>query len=185
MYAIARQILDEIDFVLSSVDMQEVDALVNAIVTSHTVFVYGLGREGLVMKSFAMRLAHLGVPTGVVGDMTTPPIGQGDLFLVSCGPGYLATVDALVGVAGNAGARVAMITAQPAAALPRRADQLLVLPAQTMAQREPSQGSQGSQAMGSAFEQALWILFDAVVPTLQARLHQTAEQMRARHTNLE
>jgi 6-phospho-3-hexuloisomerase len=181
MYATARQILDEIDRILSSVDMQEVDTLVNAIVNAHTVFTYGLGREGLVMKSFAMRLAHLGVPTAVVGEMTTPPAGPGDLFLVSCGPGYLATVDALVGVAGRAGARVAMITAQPAAELPRRADQLLVLPAQTMAQREGS----GGQAMGSAFEQSLWLLFDAVIPMLQARLHQTSDQMRARHTNLE
>ena len=105
MYATTRQILGEIDRVLSAVETQQVDALLNAIVGAHTVIVYGLGREGLVMKSFAMRLAHLGVPTAVVGDMTAPPARPGDLFLVSCGPGYLSTVDALVGVAERAGAR--------------------------------------------------------------------------------
>jgi 6-phospho-3-hexuloisomerase len=182
MYSTVKQILNEIDRVLSSVETQQVDALLNAIATAHTVIVYGLGREGLVMKSFAMRLAHLGVPTAVVGDMTAPPAAQGDLFLASCGPGYLSTVDALVGVAQRAGARVAIITAQPAAELPRRADQLLVLPAQTMDRRE---GSSSSQAMGSAFEQSLWILFDALVPMLQVRLGQSVEEMRARHTNLE
>ena len=41
------------------------------------------------MKSFAMRLAHLGVRTAVVGDMTAPPKRPGDLFLVSW-PGYLS-----------------------------------------------------------------------------------------------
>jgi 6-phospho-3-hexuloisomerase len=114
--------------------------------------------------------------------MTAPPVRPGDLFLVSCGPGYLSTVAALVDVAQNAGARVAMLTAQPAAALPRRADQLLVLPAQTMAAGE---GSSSSQAMGSVYEQAMWIFFDALVPKLQARLGQSVEGMRARHTNLE
>lgn len=182
MYSSVKQILAEIDRVLSAVDQREVDALLNAIVNAQTVIVYGLGREGLVMKSFAMRLAHLGVPTAVVGDMTAPPARRGDLFLVSCGPGYLSTVDALVGVAQRAGARVAMITAMPAAELPRRADQLLVLPAQTMAQRE---GSSSSQPMGSVLEQAMWVLFDAMVPMLQVRLGQSVEEMRARHTNME
>ena len=75
-----------------------------------------------------------------------------------------------------------MITAQPQTALAQRADGLLVLPAQTMAERE---GSSSQQAMGSAFEQALWIFFDALVPVLQERLGQSVEQMRKRHTNLE
>lgn len=182
MYATAKQILTEIDRVLAAVDAQQVDALLEAITAAHTVIVYGLGREGLVMRSLAMRLMHLGVPVAVVGDMTTPPAGRGTLFLVSCGPGFLSTVEALMGVAQGAGARVAMLTAQPEAALPRRADQLLVLPAQTMAEQE---GSSSGQAMGSAYEQAMWVLFDALVPMLQIRLGQSVAELRARHTNLE
>lgn len=182
MYTSAKNILAEIDRVLAGVDARQVDDLLQAIAGSHRVIVYGLGREGLVMRSFAMRLMHLGINVAVVGDMTTPPIGSGDLFLVSCGPGYLATVDALLGVAQGAGARVAMLTAQPLDALPRRADQLLVLPAQTMAQQE---GSTSGQPMGSVYEQAMWVLFDALVPMLQVRLGQSIEEMRARHTNLE
>ncbi len=181
MYMTAKQILAEIDRVLSAVEPQQVDGLLNAIVAANKVLIYGLGREGLVMKSFAMRLMHLGVPTAVVGEVTAPPARLGDLLLVSCGPGYLSTVDALVDVAQRAGARVAMITAQDAAELPRRADQLLLLPAQTMAKSEDGSG----QAMGSAYEQSLWILFDALVPMLQVRLGQSIQEMRARHTNLE
>jgi 6-phospho-3-hexuloisomerase len=125
---------------------------------------------------------HMGVNVAVVGDMTTPPLGPGDLFVVSCGPGYLSTVLALTGVAKQAGAKVLMITAQPQADLAKQADQLLVLPAQTMAEKE---GSSSEQAMGSAFEQSLWILFDAMRPTLQQRLGQTAADLRRRHTNME
>jgi 6-phospho-3-hexuloisomerase len=181
-YEIARQILREIDRVLSQVSETEIDDLCDAITGARQIIVYGLGREGLVMRGFAMRLMHLGLDVAVVGDMTTPPIGAGDLFLVSCGPGYLSTVQALTGVARQAGGRIAMLTAQPHAPLPQQADLLVYLPAQTMAEDEQSSST---QAMGSAFEQALWILFDALVPRLQTSLGQNAEEMRRRHTNLE
>jgi 6-phospho-3-hexuloisomerase len=178
----AKSILAEIDGVLQRVAQAQVDDLVEAILGARQVVVYGLGREGLVMRGFAMRLMHLGVPVAVVGDMTTPPIGAGGLFLVACGPGYLSTVQALMAVALAAGAQIFMITAQPQAELPRQANKLLVLPAQTMAEGE---GSSSGQAMGSAFEQAMSICLDAVVPVLQTRLGQTSTDLRRRHTNLE
>ena len=138
MYKAAQQILSEVDRVLRGVDEAQVEQLLQAILDANLVTVYAMGREGLVMKSFAMRLMHVGVNTAVVGDMTTPPSGPGDLFLVCCGPGHISTVIALVGVAQQAGAKVLLITAQPQTELAKRADQLLVLPAQTMAEKEGS-----------------------------------------------
>jgi 6-phospho-3-hexuloisomerase len=75
-----------------------------------------------------------------------------------------------------------MLTAQPEAPLPQQADLLIHLPAQTMAETEQSSST---QAMGSVFEQALWILFDALIPRLQTALGQSAEDLRRRHTNME
>jgi len=181
-YDTVRQILTEIDRVLSRVSEAEVTALCDAILSARRIVVYGLGREGLAMRSFAMRLMHLGFNAAVAFVMTAPPIGPGDLFLVSCGPGYLATVEALTGIARGAGASILMLTAQPQASLPQQADLLIYLPAQTMAQAE---AKDSAQAMGSAFEQALWILFDALVPRLQAATGQSADDLRRRHTNLE
>lgn len=177
-----RGILAEIERVLARVEEDELAALRQAILGAGRIAVYGLGREGLVMRGFAMRLMHLGLPVAVVGDMTTPPVGPGDLFLVSCGPGYLSTVEALMGVAQRAGASVAIITAQPKARLPQAADLLVTVPAQTMAETEKSSSE---QAMGSAFEQAMWILFDGLVPQLQEALGQSVDDLRRRHTNLE
>jgi 6-phospho-3-hexuloisomerase len=181
-YNTARQILAEIDRVLSQVDEAQVDTLAEAILNANQIIIYGLGREGLVMRGFAMRLMHLGLKVAVVGDMTTPPLGPGDLFVVSCGPGYLSTVEALMGMAQQAGGQIAMITAQPEAPLPQQTQVLLNIPAQTMAEAE--QSSSG-QAMGSAFEQAMWILFDALMPRLQTALNQTTHDLRQRHTNME
>jgi 6-phospho-3-hexuloisomerase len=181
-YETARDILDEIDRVLRGINEEQTWALLAAILEARRIAIYGLGREGLVMRGFAMRLMHLGCNVAVVGDMTTPPIGRGDLFLVSCGPGYLSTVEALVGVARRAGSLVAMLTAQPASGLARQADLVVTLPAQTMAETEQSSSQ---QAMGSAFEQAMWVYLDALVPGLQAALGQTPDDLRRRHTNLE
>lgn len=181
-YEKVREILAELDGVFSRIDEGEVQALCDAILAANRIALFGLGREGLAMRSFAMRLFHLGFRSAVVFDMTTPPVGPGDLFLVSCGPGRLPTAEALVNVAKGAGAKVLVLTSQPAAPVPQMADLRVYLPAQTMAE---SEGSSSGQAMGSAFEQSLWILFDALVPRLQAATGQTLDDVRARHTNLE
>ena len=85
------------------------------------------------MKGLAMRLFHLGLDAHVVGEMTTPPIGAGDLLICSAGPGDFASIAALTKIAKDAGARTAIVTAQPASTLAKNADHVLHIPAQTMA----------------------------------------------------
>lgn len=177
-----RQILSELDRVLGQVDEAQVDALCAALLGARRVVAYAMGRENLALRAFVMRLMHIGLDVAMVGDITAPPVGPGDLFLVVCGPGYISTSAGLIGVARAAGCPVAMVTAQPQAELPRQADLLLVIPAQTLADPE---AAGANQAMGSAFEQGAWILFDALVPRLQAARSQSADDLRARHANLE
>ena len=115
--------------------------------------------------------------------MTTPHLGPGDLFLVTCGPGEISTAIALVGVAKAAGAKVLVVTAQPDGRVPRMVDQILLLPAQTMAD---DQGAAASLLpMGSVFEGCLFMLFEVMILKLKQRLGVTVEAMRANHTNLE
>ena len=63
------------------------------------------------------------------------------------------------------------------------ADEVLVLPAQTMA------NDQGPAVallpMGSVFEGALFLLFEVIILKLKAALDVSAETMRGNHTNLE
>jgi len=47
------------------------------------VALYGVGREGLVMRALAMRLYHAGLRAFVVGDMAAEPVGPGNLLMVS------------------------------------------------------------------------------------------------------
>jgi 6-phospho-3-hexuloisomerase len=119
----------------------------------------------------------------VVGDMTTPAVQAGDVFLVTVGPGEISTAVALVGVAKAAGAKVLVITAQPEGRVPKMADQVLILPAQTMAN---DQGPSTSLLpMGSVYEGALFVLFEVMILKLKDTLSVSSEEMRGNHTNLE
>jgi len=147
------------------------------------IAVYGVGREGLQLKGFAMRLFHLGLPVSVVGDMTTPPLAKGGLLLVSAGPGFFSTVAALMGVARQAGAKTLLITAQPGGKCAELADLVLHLPAQTMADDQANPVS--ILPMGSLFEGAQYVLLEVMILKLRDRLKVAPEIMRSNHTNLE
>jgi 6-phospho-3-hexuloisomerase len=185
----AAQASSEIAAVIAKVDEVAADKLVEAILAARRLALYGVGREGLMMKGFAMRLFHLGLNAHVVGDVTTPAVGQGDLLMVSAGPGDFSTVSGLLAVARNAGARTACVTAQPTGAAPRAADLVLHLPAQTMADDQaPAEDHASSLSilpMGSLYEGVQYVLFELLVLRLRDRLGRSAEAMRANHTNLE
>ncbi|KAK6926265.1 hypothetical protein RJ641_007984 [Dillenia turbinata] len=153
------------------------------------IFVYGVGREGLMLKALCMRLFHLGLSAHVVGDMTTPPISSSDLLVVSAGPGGFSTVDAICGVAKANGARVLLLTAQPESGSSLKfADAVAYLPAQTMADDEVGEESQSRRRllpMGSVYEGAMFMLFEMVVFRLGELLGESPEAIRCRHTNLE
>jgi 6-phospho-3-hexuloisomerase len=159
------------------------DALADEILAAGRISCTANGRELLMLRAFAMRLMHLGLDVHVAGDVTAKPLGPGDLLLVVCGPGKLATMDAMLAVGKAAGARTLVVTAQPDGETSRRADAVVHLPAQTMA--DDGAGSDSVLPMGTLFEWLELVFFDAVAIRLRERTGQTLETIRARHTNLE
>lgn len=176
--------LDELGGTFARLNDADVDGAVEMIATARRIVVFGGGRERLQIMGFAMRMFHMGLAAAVEGDMTTPAVGPGDLFIVTCGPGYISTAHALMEVAKDAGASILFITAQPKGRCAALADHIILLPAQTMAD---DQGAAKTSVlpMGSLFEGALFVLFEVMVLKLKTRLNITADLMRANHTNLE
>lgn len=174
--------LAELAAVAEAMDEPALDAACARLGAARRVMLYGCGREGLMMRALAMRLYHLGLAVSMQGDLTAPPLGPGDLFFAACGPGQLATVTALATVARAAGAGVMMVTAEPDGATVVLADQVLVIPAQTMAR---DQGGTSVLPMGSLFEGAMFLVFEVMVLRLRVLRQEPAEAMRARHTNME
>jgi 6-phospho-3-hexuloisomerase len=181
--ALATRALGDLAKVFARLPPGAEAALIDAIVAARRIAIYGAGREGLQMDGLAMRLHHLGLNVSVVGDMNVPPLSAGDLLLVSSGPGASNIGDALITAAREAGAKIAVVTAQPGARTPSRADVVFHIPAQTMA--DDRGGEVSVLPMGSLFETAQMVLFEIIVLALRDRLGETPQTMRARHTNLE
>jgi 6-phospho-3-hexuloisomerase len=183
LHALAGGALRELGEVFARMPEDAADGLLDALLAARVTALHGLGREGLQMRGFAMRLFHMGRNVHVVGDMTVPPLGRGDLLFVSIGPGKLRTIETLMQIARDAGAKVALITAQPDGQAAKLADVVVHLPAQTMAD---DQGTTTSVLpMGSLFESAQMLFFEFAILKLRDRIGETTETMRARHTNLE
>ncbi|PON50810.1 Sugar isomerase (SIS) family protein [Parasponia andersonii] len=197
MASLATQICNQISSIFSkpSTHPPVLDLLVaeisSAVARNGRVFLYGVGREGLMLKALCMRLFHLGISAHFVFDMTTPPIHDPDLLIASAGPGGFSTVDALCSIARSNGARVLLLTAQPdTGSCVKHASVVGHVPAQTMANDDDEDEDEVVESrpllpMGSAYEGALFVLFEMTVYRLGEELKQSPELIRSRHTNLE
>ncbi len=180
---LAARASGEIATAVAAIDPAAMDGMVTEIAVAKRIACYGVGREGLMMRALAMRLYHMGLDAHVVGDMSCPPLGPGDLLIASAGPGGFSTVDGLIGVARSAGARVACVTAQPGGSAAKAADRILHIPAQTMANDQT--GATSVLPMGSLFEGAQYLAFELLILALRDHFGVDPQAMRARHTNLE
>ena len=183
MTSLYHAALGDLARVFDRIDQVVVERAVDEIAAARSIALYGVGREGLQIKGFAMRLFHLGRKAAMVGDMTTPHLGAGDLLIVSAGPGWFSTVEALMGVARRDGARTLLVTAQPDGACAKLADVVLPLQAQTMA--DDTGASVSVLPMGSLYEGAQYLLFEVMILMLRDKLGVTPVAMRVNHTNLE
>lgn len=139
------------------------------------VFLCGSGRTGLVVRAFALRLRHLGIDAWVIGEVGTPPVRPGDLFVACSRSGRTASVFSFAGLAKKAGARIAFIGEK--GSIPKSTAQLRV---------EFAIGPRAKVApLGTVFEHSLFLFFDSLVLRLMERLKQSERQMRDRHANLE
>jgi 6-phospho-3-hexuloisomerase len=146
------------------------------------VFVLGAGRSGLALRMTAMRLMHLGLAVHVVGEVTTPAIGRGDLLLTASGSGTTGVIVRAAETAAGVGADVVLITTAADAALASSATVALVVPAAAKLDRS---GTASAQYAGSLFEQSVVLIGDALFHALWQRSGQSADDLWPRHANLE
>jgi len=170
-------ILHDLQRILEGVPEDGTREFVGAIRDAQRVFMYGLGRSGLVARMFGMRLVHLGRAATIVGDTTTPAITKGDLLVECSRTGNSPILHHAVRLAHRQGARVAAVTGVPDSPLMRKADLVVRLPVERAGGAPP-------QPMGSLFEQALHLYLDMVVLRLMAELNKTPEDMERIHSNL-
>ncbi|HGJ65095.1 TPA: SIS domain-containing protein [bacterium] len=172
---ISDKILSEISSILDQVDDESVQNLVETLIKADRIFVSGLGRSGLVARSFAMRLMHLGLKVLVVGDITTPAISKGDLLIVISGSGETPIIKHVIERSKESGATIFLITSKADANTISLSDQVIILP----------NVSEPILPLRSAFEASAYILLDSAVIMIMDKKNITQQDMMTRHSNLE
>ncbi|AQQ52029.1 6-phospho-3-hexuloisomerase [Planococcus lenghuensis] len=180
--AYTNEILSELTRTLKQVDEQETEQLTEAVWNAGKVFVAGGGRSGFMAKAFVMRLMHIGLNPYVVGETVTPNLEPGDLFIIGSGSGETKSLVMMTEKAKDIGATIAAVTTNPGSSIGQLADIHVNVPAQ--AKGENTSGK-SVQPMGSLFEQALLLIYDAVVMRLMEKKETSSGTMYGRHANLE
>ena len=182
--AYISQILDELGETVEYICNDSAEKLADLIIGAQTIFVAGAGRSGLAMKSFAMRLMHLGFDTYVVGETVTPSITEKDVLLIGSGSGSTSGLVTSANKADAIGATICLITIDENSPIAQMAEVILTIPAPTP-KIDRDLGFRSVQPMGSLFEQSLLLTLDAIILLLMERTGKTPESMFTRHANLE
>jgi 6-phospho-3-hexuloisomerase len=166
----------------AEIEWDEWEALPDLILRSARIFAAGNGRSGLALRMGAMRLMHLGRTVHVVGETTTPAIGQGDLLLAVSGSGSTHGTLHAAQTAAKRDATVVAITTDASSPLAQTSPRVLIVPGAVKTDRS---GDVSGQYAGTLFEQLTLVLLDAVFHALWQRSGQTADELYTRHGNLE
>ncbi len=168
-------IQDELAATLGAVDPDRISSVRGIFADRHRRwFTSGQGRSRLVACMAAMRLMHVGYPTHVVGETTTPSIQAGDGLLMLSASGRTPVSLHLARRAADAGAQVLAVTTREDSSLADMADVVIPVPVNS-----------SQQFGGSLFEQAALLLLDSLILDLTRDDPQAHRYMQQRHTNLE
>ncbi|ABE49921.1 MULTISPECIES: 6-phospho-3-hexuloisomerase [Methylobacillus] len=157
------------------------DKILSMVDAAGRTFLGGAGRSLLVSRFFAMRLVHAGYQVSMVGEVVTPSIQAGDLFIVISGSGSTETLMPLVRKAKSQGAKVIVISMKAQSPMAELADLVVPIGGNDAHAFDKTHG----MPMGTIFElSTLWFL-EATIAKLIDQKGLTEEGMRAIHANLE
>ena len=160
-----KMITEELSRYAGMVTEESVREMAEAVKSAKRIFLAGAGRSGLAARGFTNRLLHMGFDVHFVGEISCPPIGEGDLIIL---------------------AKIATVTMFPTHMIGEMSDVIVTVPGSTPKKAEGEKNlAESVQPMGNLFEQMSWLVYDSIIMALMEDLGQTAEEMMARHTNLE
>lgn len=177
-------VLDELGRTLNSIDPASLERLADEILKAEQVFFVGVGRVLLSLQSVCKRLAHLGIKTHYVGEITEPAITKNDLLIVGSGSG--ASLFPL-GIAKKARSavdcKIVHIGSNPNSEMKDICDFMVRIPVRTKFYLEDEIDS--CQPMTSLFEQSLLLVGDILAKMIIERQNLDMKGLWQYHANLE
>jgi 6-phospho-3-hexuloisomerase len=169
---------DEIDNVLDKVNENSTKKLINKIVKSKKIFLYGGGRSGLIAEAFAMRLTQLGLESHVIGESSAPKIKKNNLLILISGSGETKITNEIAIIAKKAKAKIILITANKDSSIAKKSNLIIKIEAKTKTK------GKSLEPLGSLFEQTALIYLDSIILILMNKLNKTEKQMKKRHSSI-
>ena len=177
-------VLKEIEETLGEVDETIISNFALQILDAPRIFIAGVGRTGLVMRCFAMRLMHLGIEVQILGDITTTAVSRNDLLLIGSGSGKTDSLLSLAKKANNIGIHILLFSIDPDSSIGKLAQECLKIPAPSP-KLTHKQEMTSIQPMGSLFVQSLLLTLDCLVGLLMLKKGMDSESLFLYHANLE
>jgi len=180
--------------IANKISDDDVEKFMAEILNAKRVYVIGAGRSGLVAKSFAMRLMHLGLHAYVVGETITPALNRGDMIVIFSGSGKTKTVADIAETAKDIGAHICLITSNADSRIGKIADCNVIIEhhrdevdddAVEFEIRQMMGEHKSFAPLGTLFETASMIFADAVISRLMEITKTDESALKNRHTNIE
>jgi len=156
-------------------EIEGTDEFVETIIGSRKIFLYGVGRSGLIAKAFAIRLVQMGLEVYFVGETVTPIVEEGNAVIIVSYTGETMSAIQTANIVRRVGARVVTVTANAHSKLAGASNLVILI--------QPPKDDERKIAapLGTLFEDATLVYLDAIVATLMDKLGQSEGSMRKRH----
>jgi 6-phospho-3-hexuloisomerase len=171
-----EHILARIRQSLEASQIPERDEFIKAIMKTDKIFIYGVGRSGLVAKAFAIRLVQLGLKVFFIGETITPIVEPNDLVIIVSNTGQTMSAVQTANIVRRVGAKVVAITSKSHSKLAHASTMVMHLNVETGEEDEVL------APLGTVFEDTALIFLDGIVIALVKKMGATEAQMRARHS---
>jgi len=170
------ELIDYCRSAIESVDSKLEEELIDSILASRRIFIYGSGRSGLIGQLFAVRLVQLGFDVHFVGEMTTPIITKKDLTVLISNTGNTSSVVQTAKIAKEiVGSKVISITGNADCDLSKTSDTTIVFDIKN------NEEISKIAPLGTVFEDSAHLFFECVVCDIMRKQGISEEEMRGRH----
>ncbi|MBI4244589.1 MAG: SIS domain-containing protein [Planctomycetes bacterium] len=185
-----RIIAGEISAVLKKTNENAVEKFIKRLKGAKKIYIAGVGRSGLIIKAFGQRLMHLGFDVHLADEITAPAITKEDLLICCSATGKTQLILFMAKKARMLGSYVVTFTATKRSSLVKYSNQVILIPSSIETQKGVTLAKSKArvrtiQPARSLFEQAMFLLFDAVIMRLLEVLRVTPSKVTKRHANLE
>jgi len=174
-FSASSYILKHVEEVLSGDFGPSIEKMLEMLLGADKIFIYGVGRSGLVGKAFAIRLVQMGLKVFFVGETVTPIVESKDVVVIISNTGETMSAIQTANITRRVGSKVVAITSNPNSKLAHAVNLVVALKPKRDEKRELY------APLGTLFEMCTYAFLDGIVARLMEGLKMRENDLRGRH----